>query len=46
MQKEMQKWNGMFNTMVQTDAIPPADINSLLTQMHGIMKQMQETQGR
>jgi site-specific recombinase XerD len=46
MQKEMQKLNGMFNSMVQSDAIPPADMNSLLTQMHEIMKQMQERQGK
>ncbi len=27
-QKEMQKLNGMFNTILQTDAIPQADMNS------------------
>jgi hypothetical protein len=46
MQKEMQKLNGMFNSMVHSDAIPPADMNTLLTQMQGIMKQMQEAQGK
>jgi site-specific recombinase XerD len=46
MQKEMQKLNGMFNTIMETDGIPKADMNSLLAQMHGIMKQMQEAQGK
>ncbi|MBA3664436.1 MAG: site-specific integrase [Bacteroidetes bacterium] len=44
LQTEMKKLNGMFNSMVQAENMPPTDMNNLLVQMHGIMQQMQQAQ--